>query len=511
MTEDNAGLIAGESAPRRVTTGLVATVALWCASGVPPAWSADDSIRYMPGSGYALPSPAPAPTAPPAEGAEGAPAAPAPEVTHRISPQLDTPEFRPGWTVQPRVSIAEAFNDNVFQTSNDRKWDFITYITPGISVRGDTPRLQAALDYSPTAQIYARNSSQNSVGHNLAAYGLATVIEDTFFVDLRASAAVLPTTGGIGGSGAGISSPNFGGFSSGSGAGSGFASRNNQTQTFTATISPYYVHQFGDIGTFTAADRVSQSIYSARGTTNVSFPGEVSNSNLFSNEALLQFVTGSALGRAKGISLIDWTQFAGNGVVDGAYQVFVTQQLGYVVTRNVYVFTEFGYENIAYPKAVPKIEINDAVWAIGTTLTPDPDSTITVGYGHRYGFNAAFLNAVYMLTARTQIYARYQTGLGTDLQQLQGLVAVSGMDQYGLIVDSRTGAPLFLSTPGGFIQGNGTLNKTRVFSAGAIPLSTGIRSASISARPKTRPLQRRSGSIPAPTARLRAMCPGSTS
>ncbi|MBV9249604.1 MAG: hypothetical protein JO227_10230, partial [Acetobacteraceae bacterium] len=156
-----------------------------------------------------------------------------------------------------------------------------------------------------------------------------------------------------------------------------------------------------------------------------------------------------------------------NGVVSGANQFTVTNQLGYVLTRSIFIFGELGYENINYPQAVPPVKIDDAVWAFGTTLTPDPDSTITVGYGHRYGFNSAFLNAAYQLTARTQIYATYSTSLGTDLQVLQSLVSLSGANQYGNVVNSETGAPLFLSNPGIAIQGNGTLNQTKTLSAGA--------------------------------------------
>jgi hypothetical protein len=182
---------------------------------------------------------------------------------------------------------------------------------------------------------------------------------------------------------------------------------------------------------------------------------------------LLQFVTGSALGRIKDVALVDASQFYGNGITDGAHQTFVTNQLGYAVNRVLFVFGELGYEDIAYPKALTPVKISDAVWSVGATLTPDPDSTITVGYGHRYGFNSAFLDGSYMVTARTRIFARYQAGLGTDLQQLQGVVAISGVDRFGNVVDSQTGAPLFLGNSALAIQGNGTLNRTKTFSAGA--------------------------------------------
>ncbi|MBV8400797.1 MAG: hypothetical protein JOZ17_18985, partial [Acetobacteraceae bacterium] len=256
----------------------------------------------------------------------------------------------------------------------------------------------------------------------------------------------------------------------GYGAGTGFLSNNNQTQTYSFSAAPYAVHRFGDAGTFTIADRVSETVFNNNGSNGTQLPGQAPllNSNLLTNEALLQFVTGSALGRIENVVLLDASQSFGNGLTNGATQTFVTDQLGYALSRRVFVFGELGYEDISYPKALTPVKINDAVWAFGATLTPNPDSTITVGYGHRYGVNAAFLDGSFMLTARTRLFARYQTGLGTDLQQLQGVVALSGVDQYGNIVDSQTGAPLFLGNSALAIQGNGTLNRTRTFSVGAI-------------------------------------------
>ena len=367
------------------------------------------------------------------------------------------------------MNITEAFNDNIFQSSNHHKSDFITYITPELSIRTETPRLQASLDYAPTASIYASHGGEDSVAQNLNLYGLATLVDDALFLDVRGFAGVSPKNGNVPIGSNGLGAASIGGFGGSSANGTAFLSRNNQTQTYSFSVSPYFVHRFGDAGTLTIADRVSQSVYSNLGSSSNLLPvqGSQTNSNLFTNEALLQFITGSALGRFKNVTIADATQFSGNGVTSGAHQNVVTNRLGYAVTHAVSVFGEVGYEDIGYPHGFPPVKIEDAVWAVGTTLTPDPDSTITVGYGHRYGFSSAFLNAYYMITPRTQLFATYQTGLGTDLQEVQSLVAASGVDQFGNVVDSQTGAPLFIGNSAIGVQGNGTLNETKTFTAGA--------------------------------------------
>ncbi len=340
-------------------------------------------------------------------------------------------------------------------------------------MQGDTPRLQATLDYAPTAALYASNPGQDFVAQNLTAYALATLVEDDLFLDARGFAGIAPTSGGFPVGATGFAAPGFGGFGAGSTT-AAFLSGSGQTQSYSFAVSPYAVHRFGDAGTLTVADRVSFSAFNDNGgggfhgTNGNTIPvaGSQPNSTLFANEALVQFVSGPALGRMRDTALLDASQLGGNGVVSGAHQTFITNRLGYALTRSVVVFGEFGYETIGYPKASPKVAIDDAVWAFGATFTPGPASTVTAGYGHRYGFNSAFLDASYAVTARTTVFARYQTGLGTDLQMLQSLLTLSGTGPDGGIVDSTTGAPLFIGNPGLGVQGNATLNRTRTFSAG---------------------------------------------
>jgi uncharacterized protein (PEP-CTERM system associated) len=476
------GFMAAGEAPLRSPARVVATLALCGVFAASASYAAEYPV--LPGSGY------PFPVQPPPTESTTTPAAPSAatgettsggttaggttsggttiNTAHEIAPQTGR-EFSPGWTVTPSVNITEAFNDNIFQSSNHHKSDFITYITPELSIRTETPRLQASLDYAPTASIYASHGGEDSVAQNLNLYGLATLVDDALFLDVRGFAGVSPKNGNVPIGSNGLGAASIGGFGGSSANGTAFLSRNNQTQTYSFSVSPYFVHRFGDAGTLTIADRVSQSVYSNLGSSSNLLPvqGSQTNSNLFTNEALLQFITGSALGRFKNVTIADATQFSGNGVTSGAHQNVVTNRLGYAVTHAVSVFGEVGYEDIGYPHAFPPVKIEDDVWAVGTTLTPDPDSTITVGYGHRYGFNSAFLNAFYMITPRTQLFATYQTGLGTDLQEVQSLVAASGVDQFGNVVDSQTGAPLFIGNSAIGVQGNGTLNETKTFTAGA--------------------------------------------
>ena len=79
---------------------------------------------------------------------------------------------------------------------------------------------------------------------------------------------------------------------------------------------------------------------------------------------------------------------------------------------------------------------------MGVRLTPDPQSTITIGYGRRDGANSLYLDANTAPTARTRVYARYSQGLSTDAEQQQNLLQSTTVGSTGLLTDSATGAPV---------------------------------------------------------------------
>src|SRR5580700_784681 len=75
----------------------------------------------------------------------------------------------PGWTFTPSLTLQEAFNDNVFQTASDRRWDLITYVTPGLAIYGDTQNVQLRFNWAPSLEWYARNSQLDQLAQNLSA------------------------------------------------------------------------------------------------------------------------------------------------------------------------------------------------------------------------------------------------------------------------------------------------------------------------------------------------------
>ncbi len=82
----------------------------------------------------------------------------------------------------PSISLREEYDDNIFLTADDEEEDFVTTITPAISLGYDTERLRLSLDYSFIAWFYMHNASENEISHNAQLDSKLTVLRDFLFL-----------------------------------------------------------------------------------------------------------------------------------------------------------------------------------------------------------------------------------------------------------------------------------------------------------------------------------------
>ena len=366
-------------------------------------------------------------------------------------------------TVTPALDIQELATDNAFNGgSNARRGaEFITTIQPSVSIAAQTRRFEGNLTYDPSINIYARNSNQSYVGQNFSGTGLATLVPDLLFLDVRGFAAVQSTSGGYG--------PNT----------TTALNRQNQTQSTSFSVSPYISHRFGGTGTVEAGYTLSYSANSnvtgvTSNTSNPQFsagqfglltPNQTApNSNYVSNEEHASFTTGEDFGRLNHRVAVSATQYSGNGVYQGAYRSLETYDLAYAASRFVTLLGEIGHESIHYG-GVPPVRIDDAVWNVGAKLAPNADSSLTLTYGHHDGADAATFDGRYDATARLRLYARYTEGLSTSAEDTSNALAAVDTTQPGGLFDRSNGAPLSLTDNFFGVQNN--LYRLRRFSSTA--------------------------------------------
>ena len=347
----------------------------------------------------------------------------------------------PGWTFTPSLTLQEAFNDNVFQTETDRRWDLISYVSPGLAAYGDTRNIQLRLNYAPTLEYYARSPSLNQIAQDLNAIADVTLWPDHLYLDLRAVAGVGSTSGSTPGLGYAGSTPGQ------PATGVVGLTKQNSTQYTSFAASPYYLQQFDTYGTLKIGYTLSYSTSSNSGGL-VPLPTSASGTGTSQtgNEGLIQFTTGTILDRITDTTLLDAKYFQGTGgLANTGHDDTVTNQVNYVFNRSVTAFGSVGYEDIDYTGS-DTLAIHDITWQIGTTLTPNPTSTLTLSYGHQQGADYANVDGLYMVSARTSINVSYGQTLGTELQSLQSQLAQEDINNSGVAVNSRTGAPLNTST-----------------------------------------------------------------
>ena len=362
--------------------------------------------------------------------------------------------------------MQEALNDNVFQTSFDRRWDFITYVTPGLAAYGDTQNVQLRFNYQPSLEIYMRNSSLNQLAQNLSAIADITLLQDHLYLDLRASTGVgsssgatpgLGFAGGTGGTGlptAGTPSNALNGLN-----------KANSSQYTSFAASPYFLQSFGDYGELKLGYTISHSTASnAAGFVPLPTGTTGPSVSQTTNEELATYNTGPFLERASDSVTIDATQYGGSGAGTNGHSATASNQINYVVNRAITAFASIGYESIAYNGSDSRYT-NDMTWQVGTTVTPDPRSTLSLSYGHQEGIDSLSANGVYQLTSRTSVNISYGETIGTQLQALQNQLALADLNNSGSLVNSRTGAPL--TNPNALLGTQNQLYKSTSASFGA--------------------------------------------
>jgi len=383
-----------------------------------------------------------------------------------------------GWTVSPSIGLQEAFTDNILQTHEPRRWDVITIISPGIDVVGDTSRVQLRLSYQPELQMHLRTGSENALTHQLNATGRITVIPDLLFVDVRGLAGVQSFSGGVGGLGT-LGASSVGALAIGSLAQTSQvgAAKQDLYQSSSFSISPYLLHDFGDTGTGRIGLSLSETSTSQiSGFTAMPFLAGGGNAQRQTDiEETASFQTGSIFSRARDTVSVSADQSFGYGQssavglagVGDSDRESVNNRVDYVWDQSVSFYGQFGWERLNYSNP-SYYSLNGPTWGFGATFTPDPDTSITLGYGRQDGTTSFTFDGHYAITARTTLAGSYHSGVTTQTGLLRNQLFASSVANNGSLVNSVTGAPQFLSvnalglTPGVFRFSDLTLSAVTV-------------------------------------------------
>jgi uncharacterized protein (PEP-CTERM system associated) len=95
----------------------------------------------------------------------------------------------PGWRIKPYVTVRETLTDNVnLAPPGQEEGDLITEVTPGVTIDGNGPRVQASGTVSLRTLWYARTGDRNDVVYPQANLrGQVEALRDFFFIEGQAT------------------------------------------------------------------------------------------------------------------------------------------------------------------------------------------------------------------------------------------------------------------------------------------------------------------------------------
>ena len=303
------------------------------------------------------------------------------------------------WTVTPSIGASEMYSDNIFLSPPQYQLsDFVTTLTPGITVTGTGERLKASLNYSLQDINYAKYSSMDYITQQLNATGNATLIDQTLFLDAGASISQQPLY---------LAGPMGLGNSSATG---------NLANVTTTSVSPYVTHRFNTFATGMARYTHQTMDMSQAGPSNVNGYGGGYGLGLFNSTSDTALAT---LNSGSDFNNLLWGLNLSNTRINYAGMPPMTlaqysANLGYLITPRFKVIATGGYEDdsFAYIGQNPRSNF----WSLGFDWSPSVRTKLEVAEGERFFGRTHTLKFTHF-NRRTSWNASYIQDVTTMLMQ----------------------------------------------------------------------------------------------
>jgi uncharacterized protein (PEP-CTERM system associated) len=298
------------------------------------------------------------------------------------------------WLIVPSVTAQQTYSDNFRLAPRGREEsEWITEISPGVSVSGRGARLQVDAQYALNYQHYLKNSEESGINHTLGSTALLDAWNKELFVQAAASVSMqtVSTLGPQAQSSANVT--------------------DNRTEVRTAMISPYWVRSLGSWGRADA--RYTWSRTETSGEFDV-YSGETRSINL----GLSSGPAFNDLGW--GLSYRKSESESSSGAFDQRESETSTASLRYRLFPTFTLTGTVGYESNGYT-SIDQGDTSGTTWSVGGDWAPSPRTRVSGSFGERYFGNTYKLDASHRtrLTTWTLSYSEDVT----DAPTLMGVPA----------------------------------------------------------------------------------------
>ena len=264
------------------------------------------------------------------------------------------------WTMRSQVSVSETYIDNVsLAPKGEEREEFITGITPGISLIGQGNRLNTTMQYQFQGLYYAKE--ERGVSHHRFNGQLDTeLVTDLLFLDLNAAYRQQNITVQDR-----ISFDNL-------------SLNANRTDVTTYTISPYLTHNFGDYATTLLRFSRNEVLYDTKvrnDTKGDSYLFRVNNGSKFKR--------------------MIWGASHERNEISAVQDIVIEKSellLGYRIGPKTTARLVGGYEDNDYPHDAVRGGISESYWNAGLSWTPSHRTLIELSGGERFFGKTASLS-----------------------------------------------------------------------------------------------------------------------
>jgi len=282
------------------------------------------------------------------------------------------------WKITPGITLAERYSDNINLAANGlEQSDWITEVTPRISVTREGARLKVQADYSLQGLLYADNSTLSRFHHYLNGRATAELIEDWFFLDANARITQVLKQGATPGS-----------YGAGSLAGIG-----NTSSVSAYSLSPYLKHRFGSFATVEA--RISQDgVYS----------GDSAQSDSQTTRYRLSAVSGSGVYPLSWSATYDKADTSNSAGLAASGSEHAAVSARYALNRKFGLTAQAGMDKHDYTGVTNTLR-DYSYYGLGVFYTPSRYFSFDALYNHSDTGNFLSGSATFNPTPRTAIKA----------------------------------------------------------------------------------------------------------
>lgn len=319
-----------------------------------------------------------------------------------------------GWQFIPHITLEETYSDNIaLAPSGFEEDDFVTVVTPGISVRNITNRFDWALDYSLQNIFYADNSDANTSLHLFNMDTFSEIVNDRLFLNFRLdhSPRNRSNTGNV--------------------AFDNLSITDNRVDVLTYSVNPYWQQRLGRFADLTVGYTRDEAIGGSNLSSSTSQGYDI---DLSSGPQFTRLLWDLIYSERE-------TEFE-NSNQDITFRT-IRAETRYLLTRQFALLGTVGYDDNEFASFVES-DISGILWNVGAAWTPSRRTQVEGTVGERFFGTDIALNITHRARSTRWSFSYTQTPTTTRAflfeQQVFNL-----FDQFGQpVINPDTGEPATL-------------------------------------------------------------------